>query len=490
MNIRPGFIKRLGAGFLLAFGLAGGSRGGAASSEVLRVPMVAVDGRVAVAGGLSPADIEVFADGRKVETFLLAKRQVGQAQAGRVVFLVFDSLSTTHAWLSRAKSIAERLLDSSGPGIEYLLLSLEPGTGLTYLLGPSSDRAEIARVLRRKIVARQAGPAQNGGPRRLSRDDNQLVEDPRTPRPTFGETLTERDPVSFRRAEWDERKKGEVFLASLATLNIALTGFQGSLKTVCLFSGGIASRVSYQDLSNTNANLRGEVQTIDSLFLNSLSGLADIFKTRGALVFVVNPAGVQIGRDETGSGENQLRLLAERGGGRYLEGEPETIMRQLTEMESAFCEVVWTHDAAGGAPIDIEIKPKDPALRLYYGRRVFPARGFEHLGREEKMRLALDAAEGGYASRMALSARPIELLAKFEDRQRVQFRLRLPEDMKNSPLEIFRVWIGRGERGSIVDLERLTPSGDEITISMDKKKGCRSRLVIIEPRTTAALIIP
>lgn len=454
------------------------------------MPLVAVDGRGSAAGGLGPADIEVFADGRKLETFLLAKRPAGQARTGRIVFLVFDSLSATHAWLSGAKSIAERLLDSSGPGIEYLLLSLEPGTGLTYLLGPSSDRAEIARALRRKIVARQTGPAQNGGPRRVSRDDDQLVEDPRTPKTAFGETLTERDPVSFRRAEWDEKKKGEVFLASLATLNIALTGFQESLKTVYLFSAGIASRVPYQDLSTTNSNLRGEVRTVDSLFLNSLSGLADIFKTRGALVFVVNPAGVQIGRDEAGSGENQLRLLAERGGGRYLEGEPETIVRRLAEMESAFCEVVWTHDQAGGAPIDIEIRPRDPALRLYYGRRVFPAKGFEHLGREEKMRLALDAAEGGYASRLALSPRPVELAAESEDRVRFHYRLKLPDGMKDSPLEVFRVWMGRGERGSIVDLERVAPAGDEIAISIDKKKGYRSRLVIIEPRTTAALIIP
>lgn len=471
---------------LLAAGAASG-----APADVVRVPLVAVDSRGVAVDIISRDSIEVFANGRRVEAFSIEKRAPGNSSAGqRIVFLIFDTLSTTHRWLSKARTITEKLLDSSDPGIAYLLLSLEPGSGLRYVLGPSQDRAEVIRTLRKKVVARQPGAALDSGPRRIARDDGLLVEDPRTVQPRFGETLTERDPISAPKTQQDERKKGELFLASLGTLNTALSGFNDSIKTVYLFSGGIASRTQYQDLSTTNPNFRAEVQTVDSLFLNSLAGLADIFKTKGAVVFVINPAGAQIGREEPGSGENQLQLLAEKAGGRYLEGEPETIVRRLTEMENAFYEIVLPVDGFGSGPIDIEIKSKDPGLRFLYGHRAFPSRGYDNLSRDEKMRLALDAAEGGYASRMALSLRTAVLIAKSEDRDRMLYRLRLPEGFVNSPLDVFRVWLGKGSRPSVLEMERLAAAGDELSISVEKKKGLRLRVVIVEPRSAAGLIVP
>jgi hypothetical protein len=474
---------------VLAFGLLAAGVALGAPVSVVRVPLVAMDRR-GVAVAISRDSIEVFANGRKVEAFSLERRVPGSSSGDqRTVFLIFDTLSTTHLWLSKAKTITEKLLDSSDPGIAYLLLSLEPGSGLRYYLGPSEDRAEVIRTLRKNVVARQAGSGLDSGPRRIARDDGLLVEDPRTVQPRFGETLTERDPLSAPKTQQDERKKGELFLASLGTLNTALSGFNDSIKTVYLFSGGIASRTQYQDLSTINPNFRAEVKTVDSLFLNSLAGLADIFKTKGAVVFVINPAGAQIGKEEPGSGENQLQLLAERAGGRYLEGEPETIVRRLAEMESAFYELVLPVGDFGTDPIDIEIKSKDPGLKFHYAHRVFPITGFDGLSREEKMRLALDAAEGGYASKMALRLQTAELLARSEDRDRMHYRLRLPEGFLDSPLDVFRIWLGRGSGPALLELERLQPEGGEMSLFVEKKKGYRIRVVIVEPRSTAGLIV-
>ena len=99
-------------------------------------------------------------------------------------------------------------------------------------------------------------------------------------------------------------------------------------------------------------------------------------------------------------------------------------------------------------PIDIEIKSKDPGVKLHYAHRVFPTRGFDGLSREEKMRLALDAAEGGDASRMALRLSAAELLAKKEDRDHLRWLLKLPEEFLDTPLDVFRVWLGKGSRAS------------------------------------------
>jgi hypothetical protein len=475
----------------LALGLLGAWTWTAVPVGVVRVPLVAVDSRGIAVGVIARDSIEVFANGRKAEAFALEKRTPGSAPSERrTVFLIFDTLSTTHLWLSRAKAITEKLLDASDPGIAYLLLSLEPGSGLSYVLGPSRNRAEVIRALRKKIVARQGGAGLDSGPHRFARDDGLLVGDPRTEQPRMGTGLTERDPVSAPKTQQDERKKGELFLASLGTLNTALSGFHDSVNTVYFFSGGIASRTKYQDRSTIDPNMYAEVQTVDSPFLNSLAGLADIFRTKGAVVFVVNPAGVQIGRDEPGSGENQLEFLAERAGGRYLEGEPETIVRRLTEMESAFYEIVLPVEGLGSGPVDIEIKSKDSGLTLHYGHRVYPSRGFDSLSRDEKMRLALDAAEGGYASKMALRLRTADLLAKSEDRDRLLYRLRLPEDFLDSPLDVFRIWLGKGSQPSLLELERVQPEGGELSLSIDKKKGYRIRVVVVEPRNAAGLILP
>ncbi|MDD8015439.1 MAG: hypothetical protein PHX45_07070, partial [Acidobacteriota bacterium] len=127
---------------------------------------------------------------------------------------------------------------------------------------------------------------------------------------------------------------------------------------------------------------------------------------------------------------------------------------------------------------------------LYYGHRVFPSRGFEYLDPDEKARLALDAAEGGYASQMTLGPRTAEITEKSESRDRATYRLKLPADFQGSPLDVFRVWLGKGGRPGIVETERIDPAGDEAVITVVKKKGYRSRVVIIEPRNSAALILP
>lgn len=106
------------------------------------------------------------------------------------------------------------------------------------------------------------------------------------------------------------------------------------------------------------------------------------------------------------------------------------------------------------------------------------------------MRLALDAAEGGYASRMALRLRTAELVPKSEDRERTVYRLRLPERFIDSPLDVSRVWLGKGSRPALLDLERLQPEGGELSISVEKKKGHRIRVLIVEPRSAAGLIVP
>jgi hypothetical protein len=459
--------------------------------NVLRVPVVAIDSQGAAVAVLRRDALEVHVNGRRTEAFSLEKRPSGSPSTGqRIDFLIFDTLSTTHLWLSKAKIITERVLRSADPGISYLLLSFEPGSGLRYILGPSQDGAEVLRVLRREVVARQAGSGLDSGPRRISRDDNLLVGDPRTEQPRMGTALTERDPISGPKTKLDELKKGAVFLASLGTLNTALSGFHDSVKSVYFFSGGIPSRTQYQDRSTTDFNLRGEVQTIDSLFLNNLTALADSLRAKGAVVFVINPSGPQVGKDDPGSGVIQLQLLAERAGGCYIEGEPEAIVRRLTEMESAFHELVLPVGNFGTDPIDIEIKSKDPGLKLHYAHRIFPTTGFDGLSREEKMRLALDAAEGGNASRLALRLQPAEVISKSENPDGVLYRLRLPKEFLDSPLDVFRIWLGRDGTPSLIDLQRLVPEGGELSLSVEKKKGRRLRVLVVEPRSAAGLIVP
>ena len=461
----------------------------ASAAETLRVPLVAIDSRGEVISGLSRDNIEIFANGRRLESFLLEKRlSSAVSPARRIAFLIFDTLSTTHRWLSQAKTIGEQLFTAAA-GSEFILFSLEPGSGLQYHLGPTANRAELLRALR-KIVARQPGLMLDNYPHRVDPNEGLLVSDPRTPKPQMGDVRTERDVITAPQTQQNEQKKADLFIASLSTLNAVLAGFSDSVKSVYFFSEGIASRTTYLDLSKIDPNIRLEVQTLDNRFLNSLAALAAIFRTNGAIVFIVNPAGAQIAQAEADSGESQLRLLAEKSGGRYLEGESEIIVRQLAATENAFYEVVLPPEGLGRGPIDIEIKSRNPEVRLHYGRRVFPGRDFEQFSPAEKKRLAVDAAGDGYASRMALRLRSAGPISQSDDRDRIVFRMNLPKDLARSPLDVFRVWTAKRGHEPIVEVERIEPAGEEISIAVLKKKGYRSRVVIIEPRSTATIVIP
>ena len=194
---------------------------------------------------------------------------------------------------------------------------------------------------------------------------------------------------------------------------------------------------------------------------------------------------------EADSGESQLRMLAEKSGGRYLEGEPEAIAAPADRRGKCLLRSRSASRGIGkrtGRDRDqIQEPGSDPALRppgvSRKGTRTAKP-GREKEARPGRRRARLRVPHGAAAA-PGRTDRPV--------RRPGQSRFP-PGPARGLPAFSRSKSSGSGSGNGAArrwsKWRAVDPAGGELSISVLKKKGYRIRVVIIEPRSAAALIIP
>jgi VWFA-related protein len=115
-----------------------------AGTNQVVVPVVVVDGKGEMVGGLTAADFHVAEDGKPVaiETFVAPRLDAASADHSRFIVLALDNLSTPAEIAYRVKDIANRFVDKLGPYDVMSVITISGGKAVT-----TNSKAELKAAI-------------------------------------------------------------------------------------------------------------------------------------------------------------------------------------------------------------------------------------------------------------------------------------------------------------------------------------------------------
>jgi len=457
------------------------------------VPVYAIDKAGAPVLNLSPADLEVYIKGTKVDQLSLIKKQFQVTETKntvvttpqlkapvqkKMVFLVFDAAFSTYSLMCKAKEIAESVIAQSDKSAQYVLLSVEPNEGLHYIFGPSHDLTLVAKNLKKYVYGKRS---------ELDKPADIMLE-----MANLGSHHTAYKEGPSRGGHIDIKHKASTFMSSLMTLNLVVGIFREYSKVVYLYSCGVPGYALMDRAEIPYGGPTGPDYVYfspDSLAYDSLTMIGQYLNKSGALLFLVNPEGTRAMESDRNSGEQSLRILANESGGRYFEGTNKQIVLEVNNMEAGYYEISFPDKPEyEGQELNLEIRSKRTEAQIFTVRKVGREKSFADMTELEKDVLVLNVLRQGPYAETINKVIYVEGQA-FVDGDSLVCRLNLPPEPARSEWSVFMVRRNL-ENGEIqVDKNQFVSESPACEIRMVwKGKAFRHDIVLAHAKTGTIVV--
>lgn len=485
-----------------------------------QVPVFAVNSSGDPVTDLKADDIGVFVNGEKVEGFVFYKRafQVTETKEERVpglltkekplkrpvvknntIFLLFDLTLSSSACSGRAKHVGRDIITRADPQTQFVLLTIEPFKGLHYIHGPSNDKEKLLNLLAKKVI-----PKNN---KRLMDDKdfspamNQMDGASRDPGQSGAEGDTDTGGGSRTAFFYLRRSMG--FFHTFESLYILFNTIDDN-KFVYLFTEGISE------------SLKGSFRGGVSMFNKYLRKSANFLGRSGVVLFIVNPMGAvddtslgteQVRATSTGSenesyfssvqqqsGEDSLRYLAKESGGKYLEGESDTIIQTLENMHRSYYEISFPDiEGMSGETRKIVVKPLRKGITVHTLRSLEKSKNYTQMSRVEQELFALNLISRNPMLKRKVKVQHARVTKMETNDQDVTYTVKLPRDYLRQKLVLYKFWIKDEQQVTRVEKEPLTPRKRKLVLSLpvntDKDtRGTMPYFTLIDPANEKALV--
>ena len=432
---------------------------------------------------LTAADLEVLVGGRPVEGFTLSQG----GSENKLVFLVFDTASINANMLSKSKKIAEKTISRNDGHVRYIVMTIDPFSGLRAICGPSTDKEFVIGSIAKSVVSKQSdhyrSRAESGTGIRDAYPD-----------------WADKTPSKMAKQEKDrdfqqDRQVAAAIISSLRTLDEILRRFPESDKIVHLHTAGIASgaatnrsTIVYDPEGDVSSPENVEISTPDKFLMDQINNAGRSFKASGALVFVVNPAGTRVRQSSSTSGEQSLQMLANESGGLYFEGADNDIVQALAATELGYYQL--TLPALPEMPeagVDIEIRPKAPGITLTSVSFLARSRQFAAMSPQERQAVILSVLTDGLVGDIGLkiSRIPVDIQGSADE---AQLTAQLPFDLSQSEWDIYKVWRDSAKSEVTVEKEHVLSSSPLLTFIMTPRENTLQDAVLVHVRSGTVLV--
>jgi hypothetical protein len=431
--------------------------------------------------GLTAGDLEVDLNGSGVDHFSLAKG----GSPKKIVFLVFDTASQPYNLLAKSKKIAEAVVSQAESQARYLLLTIDPGSGLKVILGPSDDRLQVARAVNQLVIAKQSDYFRS---RAASGTEIRDVY------PQWRDSTPSRMQKTQRDKDRQaDRQMAAVIISSLRTLNVILARFPESGKIVHLYSCGIPMEaaesrslfVFEEDVLSSN---NVEISSPDKAIYDQINGIGQNLKKSGAILFLINPAGMRVGEASPVSGKQTLHMLAKESGGLYLDGADKDITRALIEMERGYYEVTLpvSQDQPDGEAA-LVVRPKNPEITVTSVTSLVRSRNFREMTPQERQALVVSIVAEGLVGDIDLkiSRVPVEISPAGDE---VYLTVQLPRGLAQSEWDIYKVWRNPAKSEVQVEMEHVLSESPSLAFTMAVKPDFIQDAVLVQAKTGTILV--
>jgi|GEM_PF-3451644 len=474
------------------------------------VPIFAIDAQDRPVRDLKKQDIELTVNREKVDDFYLVRKDLVKTSPSKMedrptefiprqkkmIFLLVDLVYTGGVSLKKYREVIHDLVNQAEENVDFFLFSISGFKGLVYHAGPTSQKADLLRIVDRLT------------PENTIRRDDYIRRETARMREDMDATMNEYKDVDIFGLVESERmlksalksrtyRKNNNYFQSFQYLYYIINSLQPA-KFIYLFSRGIP-RYAMEDM--------GPGSVINRLS-NRVENIVRDLNSAGAILTLINPMGQdeQIKRidpheemtsmevatrniDEVDTGEFFVRQLARQSGGKYFEGTVEDINRQLRNYHLAYYELAFSDiQQPSQKRRQLKIDSFRSGVRLYTFRSVKEGITYSDMNPVEKKLHAVNVLLGNIpTTRMIFDVRPVQILSQEKELNRETYYLGIPETFIGEKLDIYTLRMGAQYEIPRINTRSITVDSDRYTLTIDKEPPEMVLFIVINGETLSAL---
>jgi VWFA-related protein len=415
------------------------------------VPVIAIDKKGNAVTDLKPEDIQVKVNQQVLSNFAFLKSSFSVTEAvtekaepvkktvkapvprNRVVFLLFDLSMSGKLTIQRSKRVAKTIIADSEPGTRFIVMSIEPFTGLRYITESISDHKQLFSQIEKEIRPRPSK-------RTVAGTDIAVQVVGKVARLSASELK-----VWASEAATYHRRRANAFFKSFETLYFHLNGIEDN-KFVYFFSEGISTAIM--------KTLHGGA----SLYRDEMKKVASFLGRCGAVLFLINTMGVdqytsttttayQTGGDVTDSffnfsGEDSLHFIAQKSGGKYMEGTSENISQRIQNMHRSFYEISFP-DIGGskGMVRDISITSKRKGVTIVSIRSIERRKTYDRMNAVEREMLAVNLISSNPLVKRKILAFNAKIIKTKKSKKKIVYHVMLPPSFLLKNIDLYKIMV-------------------------------------------------
>ncbi len=407
----------------------------------------------------------------------------------RLIFIIMDRVFNSKEGIRRAKQIASRLINDSGPDERFVLLDNHPGAGLHFIVGPEKNKKVLLKSIKKISNVTQNWDKKlfktNKGLPGVSDGYNTTYElGSRGIRKLMKQVETQRFQHNMRR-----------FSHVLSRFKYALHTITCPKITYLISEGpySIAFTKGYKGKVKITA---GDQEEDSRFYKTSLfryfKDISKAVNEGGSVLHTINPQILTESIDKNFSGEMGLSYMAREGGGQYFSGSKiEQVITNIKRATAAYYELAIAIKGDTAERMKLKLHCKRPGVRVYspgYAEKDIPYRKMKEV---QKKLFAFDAMNNGDWSRIAGSVAKLGLKKlsgqKNGDHRSYTFEAAIPQDLIGKKADLFFIQYNPMTHKVQMKLKRQKLT-ERIEASIDGQKDEQLNLVLIEPENTVCLV--
>lgn len=444
------------------------------------VPLFAIDQEGDSVNDLVTNDLQLLVNNQAVPDFTLYKRSFNAAEKvtqkkatspvekRKMIFFLFDMAFSSLENMEKSKKVAVNIIRDASDSSLFSVFTIDPFAGLIYQAGPSSQKGEILKVIESKVtlntnakkiktiydLARMAQVSGTKGSKYTGSEMGFLLEE-------ISHSLKNTNRRYFR---------------SFETLYYALNSIKDN-KFVYLYSEGIslfARKVIRHD--------EGEYQSF-------IRQTADYLGRSGAVLFIVNPAGALESFTSIESGEDSLRYLALESGGKYMEGDRETISFRIQNMHRAYYEIAFAdRKSYQGKVRKITIASKRKGVKVHTLHSLEKRKSYSDMNEIEKEILAVNLINRNPFFTRGITLMEVIVKKKIKRKNREIYRIMLPKNWLQKEVDVYQIWFSESDGDISVKKTSIVPQKTETEIDFKIRDKSQCYFVLFNRQEKSALV--
>jgi len=430
------------------------------------IPVFAVDRTGKSITDLKETDIQLKVNNKVIPNFTLIKKSFTASETPgaqkiessqttpppnirnrtKNVFLLFDTALSTKESTQKAKDIAKRIVSEAEKNTRFFIMTIEPFAGLAYAGGQTEDKNKLLDIIEKGVKSK---------PNSRVPDINEIIVE-------SGGKFNKYDANDqhFLRTSVGKyyKRKSKNFVRSFESLYYALNAITDN-KFVYLFTEGISNAVL-----ETDSGDRSEYDLY-------LAEMAKFLGRSGAVLFIINPFGVVASENAMTSGEDSLRTLARKSGGKYLEGQDETIIKKIEHLHQAYYEIFFPASLKTGQhTLNINIHSKRKGINVHTMQAAEKNRTYQQMSGMEREVLALNLISGNPLYKTGLESEKANIKKVSKKKSKVTYNVEIPSKMHKRPLDLYRVRLNKSGTGTSIEKQTIRSAQPNLKIVFNKVK--------------------